>query len=461
MAPKLTRRGARNVTSASDDLATLYQTHYATLGLPKELALDLAKKMDIASDLIELRAASNFPMPREAADVGAPEFGSGEGESPETAGVDGESGGQTSDKPSSTGPLNKPMSEGGKAAKKKAVDETGLSLNPGNGGWDPGVIGDDVGGPQKQESDESSYMSGHFSQEQNQQLRQRQESGSLPAVDKAAAAFPALINHFGKAAAAGWSVTAASQGFAGRIGELDALRTAAEGFVAEIDAVCSNLTASADVQKAVEGVRASLTAEIGQQVAKVTACRKSLVEASAKLKVASRGGLDAENLAGVTAKYDTQVVAFIAEANEILAEQRAALDVFSEGVQLLQSTDKQASLRDLGARFSDWLAGDWKSLTKKLATATRLIGGAAAAAAQSHSEFVAALGGLGKQAANRLAGDDEVEAPAEESDSEGGKKASDDDDAESDAEADDDEDEDDEADAEGGKKASVAFDLFA
>jgi hypothetical protein len=45
-------------------------------------------------------------------------------------------------------------------------------------GFDPEVIGEEVAGPAEKESDES-YMNGHFTQQWNRELREKQETGEI------------------------------------------------------------------------------------------------------------------------------------------------------------------------------------------------------------------------------------------------------------------------------------------
>jgi hypothetical protein len=54
--PKLTKEGAKQVTADLDRLATLFQSHFTTLGLPKHIAKDMALRCDMLSDHIENRA---------------------------------------------------------------------------------------------------------------------------------------------------------------------------------------------------------------------------------------------------------------------------------------------------------------------------------------------------------------------------------------------------------------------
>lgn len=54
---KMTRKGAAQVTADFDEMANLVQNHYATLGIPKKIALDFAYRCDLLSDAIERTAA--------------------------------------------------------------------------------------------------------------------------------------------------------------------------------------------------------------------------------------------------------------------------------------------------------------------------------------------------------------------------------------------------------------------
>lgn len=124
----MTRKGACAVTTDLDKLATTFETHWEAMGVPERIAHDFALRCDLLSDAIDAK------LTQIEASVDSP------------------------------------------------VDETGLSVEPDGEGFDANAIADDVGGPHEQESDES-YMSGEFSQQETHELRDRQESGSLPAAD--------------------------------------------------------------------------------------------------------------------------------------------------------------------------------------------------------------------------------------------------------------------------------------
>lgn len=162
MTQKLTRKGARNVTSELDRIASLVQDHHPILGVPEKVAFDFAKRCDLISDAIETLAVQNARSASEAEEV-------------------------TDDDPESKD-QNKPESyyEGKTASPEfpvePAEDETGESVEPIGDGFDPNAIGDDRGGPFQHESDEP-YMSGEFSQVEFHQLHDKQVSGELPGVD--------------------------------------------------------------------------------------------------------------------------------------------------------------------------------------------------------------------------------------------------------------------------------------
>jgi hypothetical protein len=112
MAKKLTKQGARQLTTDIDRIATVIQAEAESLGIPTHIATDYAKRCDIISDAIERQAG----LDREA--------------------------------------------------------------EASNGGWDPEDIGEEVAGPDVQEPDEP-FMNQQFSQQENRELRERQQAGDL------------------------------------------------------------------------------------------------------------------------------------------------------------------------------------------------------------------------------------------------------------------------------------------
>ena len=117
---KLTKKGALEVTGTLDRLAALLHEDGATLGIPERVAADFIHKCDLLGDHIERKA-----------------------------GID-------------------PVT-------KKALDGDDPVKEP---GFDPEQIGEEKAGPDEQEPDES-YMGGHFSQQENRELREKVEEGGL------------------------------------------------------------------------------------------------------------------------------------------------------------------------------------------------------------------------------------------------------------------------------------------
>jgi hypothetical protein len=151
MSQKLTRKGARNFTELVDRVAEIAQKQASALGLPERVALDFAKRCDLISDAVELTAAANFPLPKEASE-------------------DEESEDEESDK-----------TEGKKSA-AAGKDEEGMSVEPDGEGYDANAIADEKGGPLQSEGDEP-YMKGEFNQERFHQLGDKQKANGLAGVD--------------------------------------------------------------------------------------------------------------------------------------------------------------------------------------------------------------------------------------------------------------------------------------
>jgi len=130
---RLTRQGARNLTAALDNIAQVVQHRAAMLGLDKRTATDFAYRCDLLSDAIERTASENFPLPRQAAE--------------------------------------------------KGNDDEGMSVEHGEGGFDPNLIGDEVPGPLEIiEPPSEPWMDGHFTQEKYHVLGELQEAGELGPV---------------------------------------------------------------------------------------------------------------------------------------------------------------------------------------------------------------------------------------------------------------------------------------
>jgi len=130
---RLTRQGARNLTAALDNIAQVVQNRAALLGLDTRTATDFAYRCDLLSDAIERTASTNFPLSRQAAE--------------------------------------------------KGNDDEGMSVEHGEGGFDPNLIGDEVPGPLEIiEPPSEPWMDGHFTQEKYHVLGELQEAGELGPV---------------------------------------------------------------------------------------------------------------------------------------------------------------------------------------------------------------------------------------------------------------------------------------
>ena len=133
---RLTRQGARNLTAALDSIAQVVQHRAALLGLDKRTAADFAFRCDLLSDAIERTASANQPLSRQAANS----YGKGN-------------------------------------------DDEGMSVEHGEGGFDPNLIGDEVPGPLEIiEPPSEAWMDGHFTQEKYHVLGELQEAGELGPV---------------------------------------------------------------------------------------------------------------------------------------------------------------------------------------------------------------------------------------------------------------------------------------
>lgn len=113
----MTKKGARSVTVALDQLATLMQENHETLGIPQRIANDFSYRCDLLSDRIE-----------------------------STAGI-----------------------------KRHALSELDVNKEK---GFDPEAIGEEVSGPIEGDADES-FMKAEFTQQENRELRERVQDGDL------------------------------------------------------------------------------------------------------------------------------------------------------------------------------------------------------------------------------------------------------------------------------------------
>lgn len=114
--PRITKKGARNVTRTMERLADLMEKDFGVLGIPQHIAADASRRLDLLSDAIERHAGIN---------------------------------------PQDT-------------RTKQALD-----------GFNAEMIGQEKSGPLEMETDEP-FMKGEFSAQENRELREKQEAGDLP-----------------------------------------------------------------------------------------------------------------------------------------------------------------------------------------------------------------------------------------------------------------------------------------
>lgn len=130
----LTKKGALLITRDLDRIATVVTSEAKTLGIPEKVATGFSEWCDRISDRIE-----------------------------RTAGID-------------------PADVAAKAALLKQADvKTDYPFDKGKT-FDGTEIGREQGGPMQSEADEP-YMKGEFSQQENRELREKQEGGQLPGVN--------------------------------------------------------------------------------------------------------------------------------------------------------------------------------------------------------------------------------------------------------------------------------------
>lgn len=62
---KASSKGARRVTATLDSLASMFQSHHASLGIPGKVAMDFALRCDMLSDSIDRRKRAGYFNPAE------------------------------------------------------------------------------------------------------------------------------------------------------------------------------------------------------------------------------------------------------------------------------------------------------------------------------------------------------------------------------------------------------------
>lgn len=399
-AKKLTRQGARNLTKHLDLVADAIEKNAGVLGVHPAVVQDFIKKADLFADAIELTAAQNFPLDKAAEEADKIPADA----DPEVQGVSDTSGGKMDESPKSKD-QNKPETYyfGGKKASPDwataAKDETGTSVSPNNGGWDPNAIGDDVGGPYAYNSDEASYMAGHFAQNWFQQLRDKVESNTVPRlgqVDKFAAAgmaMSACLRDVGRVAQVGKMADAEYRDHIQQLAEIDRLIAETQ---AEIVAVAGDLnrksTQLTAAQKKVFAGFDGLVNTLKSQSEQVVEIRGLLLDCT---KLVS-GNPPAGDVSMAEAAFSADVREAIDDLWDAVQKEGSG---FQRAVAKLQYS---AGIMDFLHSVEEFSTNVWGALERLFDMGSAAISGAKDRVSKSFSDLKSAYAGAGseKTAAN-------------------------------------------------------------
>lgn len=318
MSQLLTRRGARELTEALDRVASVVQENPEVLGIDPRVARDFAYRCDKVSDWVEEKAASNYP--REASEDQADSKALKEDADPKSD------------------DQNKPDA----FDSKKAADEEGMSVEPDGEGYDATEIADQVSGPLEGDADEP-YMA-TFTESEFHELADRQESGSLPGVDKMAY-FSELDGHID------------------RLGEISIRSQELE---AQLSASVAPLMKGGKLSKDAEKAHSEVASSYGKALKSLDKAaddwRRKLISARAKAKADEFG---AEGIAVSAAGL------FADNMDSALNDLEKNLRLFFQGVALenralngRMASDKTAGPADLMARFQTHLMKSWRRMVQ-------------------------------------------------------------------------------------------------
>jgi len=414
---KLTRRGAANVTTDLDKIATLFQSRAAALGVPEKIAHDFAYRCDLLSDHIEKYATRL-----------AAEGGEGDAEAEEEA-------------PATAG------------KKKAAVDETGTSIEPGpdNQGFDANEIGDLKAGPLEiiTPPDEP-WMAGEFTQERFVSLREKQQSGELAANAAAGKADPKLASSLeaslaklAKLAALGTLTDTQAEAAVKKLLELENALTEVE---AEIETLASAALAKqkgieAEHKKVLSLLKENLPQTIVGQKATILKVRTAIIKYT-KAPERKRPGFeqmkstDVENIkekggdlfGRIEAELGAEIAAKVGVIADTVWEELTHIQPVVRGLKYeVENAPKTASARTAGVldvilKFRAWIGDKIGQIMSLFKLGTGAIDGAADSLIKSLGDAEKALG---KTAASKhkseeeaIQAGEEVEAPKK-----GGKAA--------------------------------------
>jgi len=444
MADLLTRQGARNLTREIDRVASTIEDHRDALGIPADIAADYAKRSDIISDTIETRAAKNFPIDVEAAEVDKTPAADADPEVPKPT---DESAGTTDTDPKSDD-QNKP--EHYDAAGKKADDEllrrllaeegmdvprrrtaapewaqparneTGDSIEPapfaaGTPHWDANAIADDRGGPYLNEPDEP-YMGGHFAQNWFHQLRDKQQAGQIPGVDKFAArmAMTACLSDVTHVAMVGAMSDSDVRDYVRQLTEIDAELAELQQEIAR---------RAGDLQKQADALSAQhkkLLTEFGTKLPEtVKAQGKQVIEVRGILieytKVASQkpptvGAMQAGVLEMAEERLGAEVRDAIDDIWDVVKAERTALKKAVARISYRAASTREAGVMEWLASIQEFFNKVWKALTRVFDMGSSAIKGSRDRVTSAFAEYKSTLADVERAEAKTAADESDDEA---------------------------------------------------
>ena len=353
----LNRRGAANITSDLDKIATLFQQHATELGIPEKIATDFAYRCDLLADHIDKLAGEDK---EDEGDEAAP-------------------------------------------ADKKAADETGLSVEPApaNQGFDANDIGDEKAGPLEIITPPvEPWMAGHFTQEKFQALREKQESGELASnaaagrADAKLASLDESLAKLAKLAAVGGLTDMQAEMHVKQLLELDEQLKSLE---AEIEALASALlkkqsALEAEHKKILENLKKNLPNTLAGQGSVILEARGAIIK-YAKVAEQKRPGIEqmlSTNTQDPKQKGGDLYGRIQLELGEKIAEQvRVITEAVKEELTHLTPTvrglkyelanvsktasDKEAGFLDVIVKFRNWLGTNFKKMMQLVGLADTAI----------------------------------------------------------------------------------------
>ena len=411
---KLTRRGAANVTTDLDKIASLFQNRAAALGVPSKIAHDFAYRCDLLSDHIEKYAT------RLAAEEG--DESAEDEEAPATAGK-----------------------------RKAAVDETGTSVEPapGNQGFDANEIGDEKAGPLEiiTPPDEP-WMNTHFTQEKFVALTEKQQSGELAAnaaagkADPKLASIDASLAKLAKLAAVGTLTDIQAEAAIKKLIELDTALTEVEAEIEQLAgaALTKQKGLEAEHKKILEQIKDNLPPTIVGQKATILKVRTAIIKYTKsptrkrpgfeQMKSTEGVDLDDPSKKGgdLIGRLEAQLGAEIAKQVAVIAdavwEELTHIRPVVQGLRYeVDNTPKTASRHTAGVldtilRFRSWLESQVGKIMSLFGLGSKAIDGAAKSLMTSLGEAEKAL----SKAASKKSEAEEVE-EVEEAPKSSAKKA--------------------------------------